>query len=159
MVETAPPPTPPLKGRGDERVTPPGCGREEIVWRAALALVGVRFRLHGRVPETGLDCVGLVAAAYSAAGVRVGCVPDDYRMRDVALEQLEGWLQAAGLAAVDDCAVGDVVVSDMGRGQFHLMIAGDGACVHAHAGLRRVVLMPGVVGSVVGRWRASTGSA
>lgn len=30
---------------------------------AALSLVGTRFRLHGRVAETGLDCVGLVAAA------------------------------------------------------------------------------------------------
>lgn len=75
-------------------------------------------------------------------------------MRDVSADQLEGWLRGAGLGAVDDCAVGDVVISDMGRGQFHLMIAGDGACVHAHAGLRRVVLMPGVVGAVVGRWRA-----
>lgn len=114
--------------------------------------------MHGRDAATGLDCVGLVAAAFAAAGVRVGFVPDDYRMRDVALGQLEGWLRVAGLGAVDDCAVGDVVVGDMGRGQFHLMIAGPpgdgGACVHAHAGLRRVVLMPGVVGSVVGRWRA-----
>ncbi len=142
---TSPPPTPPLKGRREEWGA--------FIWLAALDLVGVRFRLHGREPATGLDCVGLVAAAYAAAGFRVGVVPDNYRMRDVSSGQLWGWLRGAGLGAVDDCAVGDVVVSDMGRGQFHLMIAGDGVCVHAHAGLRRVVLMPGVVGAVVGRWR------
>jgi cell wall-associated NlpC family hydrolase len=35
---------------------------------AAETLVGSRFRLHGRDPETGLDCVGVVAAAMAAIG-------------------------------------------------------------------------------------------
>ncbi len=30
---------------------------------AALNLIGTPFRLHGRDPATGLDCVGLVAEA------------------------------------------------------------------------------------------------
>ena len=35
---------------------------------AARALVGVPFRLQGRDPVLGLDCVGLVGAAMRAAG-------------------------------------------------------------------------------------------
>jgi cell wall-associated NlpC family hydrolase len=120
-------------------------------------LVGVRFRLHGRGPTSGLDCVGLVAASYTAAGHDGRGVPDDYRMRDVSILWLEQWLRVAGFYAVMTPAVGDVVVSDMGRGQFHLSIAGDGACVHAHAGLRRVVMMPGLPGVAIGRWRVMPG--
>ncbi len=145
-IETGPFPTAPASGKGEFG---------ERVWAAALALVGVRFRLHGRDPAHGLDCVGLVAASYAAAGHCVDAVPDDYRLRDVSLPQIDGWLCAAGLRAVASHALGDVVVSDMGRGQMHLMIAGACASVHAHAGLRRVVLMPGAVGLVVGRWRVS----
>ena len=33
---------------------------------AAESLVGTRFRLHGRDPDTGLDCVGLLAASLAA---------------------------------------------------------------------------------------------
>ena len=37
---------------------------------AARALVGVPFRLQGRDPALGLDCVGLVGAAMRAAARR-----------------------------------------------------------------------------------------
>jgi murein DD-endopeptidase / murein LD-carboxypeptidase len=125
------------------------------VWDAALALVGVPFRLHGRDVASGLDCVGLVAAAYARAGLVAASVPDRYRMRETNVDDARAWIAAAGLSAVTGAGeVGDVVLSDMGGGQLHLMIAGAGATIHAHAGLRRVVEMPGAPpGCVVGRWR------
>ena len=40
---------------------------------AARAAIGARFRLHGRDPATGLDCVGLVACAAPRAGDLLLC--------------------------------------------------------------------------------------
>ena len=39
----------------------------EALATAAEQLIGIPFRLHGRNPETGLDCVGVVAAAVFVA--------------------------------------------------------------------------------------------
>ena len=125
----------------------------ERVWRAALTLVGTPFRFHGHAPATGLDCVGLVVAAHRAAGVVPVAVPQDYRVRDIDVVAVGVMLAAAGLVRADDAAVGDVVLCAVGHCQVHLVIAGHGAFVHAHAGLRRVVLMPGVADGCVGRWR------
>ncbi|MEG8037878.1 hypothetical protein QP166_00400 [Sphingomonas sp. LR60] len=49
----------------------------ERVLAAAQQLVGVRFRVQGRDPALGLDCVGLVAVALWRAGAAV-TVPRDY---------------------------------------------------------------------------------
>ena len=53
--------------------------------RAAMALVGCRFRLHGRDPASGLDCVGVLHAALASCGRSVS-LPDTYtlRLRDPA---------------------------------------------------------------------------
>ncbi|WP_317617053.1 hypothetical protein [Sphingobium sp. SCG-1] len=49
---------------------------------------------------------------------------------------------------------GDVVLVRAGAVQFHLMLKVPGGFVHAHAGLRRVVEMPGEpLWPVVGVWR------
>ena len=40
----------------------------EALAEAAVAFAGTRFRLHGRDPETGLDCIGLLAAALTRIG-------------------------------------------------------------------------------------------
>ncbi len=40
----------------------------EAFAEAAESLVGIRFRLFGRDPAYGLDCVGLVAAALARSG-------------------------------------------------------------------------------------------
>lgn len=140
--------------------------RGERIWAAALALVGVRFRLHGRDAVGGLDCVGLAALAYRMAGVPLGDVPDRYALRGRDERLFSQWLAAAGLAPVarDDWRTGDVLLADMGAGQWHLMIGGRGdvaggdAVIHAHAGLRRVVMMPGAppqgaAGRMVSVWR------
>ncbi|WP_420146066.1 peptidoglycan endopeptidase [Sphingobium sp.] len=112
----------------------------------ARAMVGVPFRLHGR-DRAGLDCVGLAAWATGRA------VPCAYGLRSGDAGLAERWLRAAGLVKVKGGAAGDVALVRAGPLQLHLMIATGAGFIHAHAGLRRVVEMPG--GSpwpVIGWW-------
>ncbi|HEV2568702.1 peptidoglycan endopeptidase [Sphingomonas sp.] len=115
---------------------------------AALALVGSRFRLHGRDPASGLDCIGVVALA---AEVRA---PSGYALRGGKLEQVGAALKGAGWVRVGDLAPGDVVAMRPGPGQLHLGIRTRNGMVHADAGLRRVVERPGPPAwEVLGIWR------
>ena len=68
---------------------------------AARALVGVRFLSQGRDRSIGLDCVGLVWAAYAAAG-RILVAPAGYPLRGWPRERIEAALAAAGFSPVDD---------------------------------------------------------
>lgn len=106
---------------------------------AAQALVGVRFRLHGRDPAAGLDCVGLVAAALQAVA------PAGYGLRNRDISGPMAYATTAGLTETSgDIAPGDVLLVRCGAVQHHLLIAGPGGgFIHAHAGLRRVVATPG----------------
>lgn len=113
------------------------------VAEAALGLVGCRFRLHGRDPATGLDCIGLVDAGLAAAGARP-MTPRGYGLRNVAVD---GWLplatQSGLVAASGPIRAGDILLLALGYAQHHLVIAIDlDSVVHAHAGLRRVVRQP-----------------
>lgn len=111
---------------------------------AAEALRGARYRLHGRDPDTGLDCVGLLAAALVGIG-RPAPLPTGYALRSRALPELDRHVLDCGFAAVtDECRPGDVLLTRPGPCQFHLLIAGTrSGLIHAHAGLRRVVeLLP-----------------
>ena len=108
----------------------------------ARRLVGARFRPQGYDPATGLDCVGLVWAAYAAAGRRL-VRPSGYPLRGWSEERIAAGLRRAGFAACDeDRRSGDVALVALGAGQFHLVLMGWDRCVHAHAGLRRVVETP-----------------
>lgn len=122
-------------------------------------MVGARFRLQGNDPATGLDCVGLVCAAYAAAGVRL-VRPGSYPLRGWARERVEAGLARAGFAPADDEArAGDVALIAFAAGQFHLGLIGPASLVHAHAGLRRVVETPlddGV--RAAARWRLFRGA-
>ncbi len=126
---------------------------------AARGMVGARFRLQGNDPATGLDCVGLVCAAYAAAGVRL-VRPGSYPLRGWARERVEAGLARAGFAPADDEArAGDVALIAFAAGQFHLGLIGPASLVHAHAGLRRVVETPlddGV--RAAARWRLFRGA-
>lgn len=123
--------------------------------QAAADLVGARFLLHGRDPATGLDCIGLLAAALAGAG-RPVTLPNGYalRMRDLA-----GWLplpDALGFAPAEPPFLpGDAVLLRLGAVQVHLAIAAtDGGWIHAHAGLRRVVHQPTLPdGTILHHWR------
>lgn len=122
--------------------------------REALGLLGVPFRLHGRSTKTGVDCVGLVALAAWAAGHR-GKAPERYALRGGHASQFETWLKMAGLRRVEEMTPGDVVLVQAGVRQFHLMVRAGSGFVHAHAGLRRVVEMPGKSPwPVISVWRA-----
>lgn len=117
---------------------------------AAQALVGTRFRLHGRDPATGLDCVGVVAAALKATG------PNGYRLRNRDISAALAFAPAVGLAEVSDpIEPGDVLLVRSGPAQHHLLIASiRGGFIHAHAGLRRVVATPGPLSWPIERhWR------
>ncbi|MFM5895188.1 MAG: hypothetical protein ACKOQM_12265 [Novosphingobium sp.] len=122
---------------------------------AAEALAGVPFRLHGRDPATGVDCIGLLGAAMARAG-RPMALPSGYPWR---LRDLAQWLPAP-----EDCGFseargpvrpGDAIMLQPGPAQFHLAIAArDLRWVHAHAGLRRVVISAELpAGPIIAHWR------
>lgn len=118
---------------------------------AAIGLVGVPFRLHGRNPATGLDCVGLVAAAMERAGFRP-IAPQGYSLRTLTLHPLLEFATASGLEPVEK--LGDVWLAQVHSLQFHLLVAACGGAVHAHAGLGRVVFLPDpMTWPIVMRWR------
>lgn len=106
---------------------------------AALELIGVPFRLHGRDPATGLDCVGLVAEAMRRTGF-FPVPPQGYAMRSASPHALLRFAAASGLTEVSDD--GDVVLAMVNPVQPHLLIAVPDGFVHAHAGIGRVTAMP-----------------
>lgn len=122
---------------------------------AAERFVGTPFRLHGRDPARGLDCVGLVAAALAAAG-RPSRAPTGYRLRQVAID---AFLDAAAVAGLEDAAgriaPGDVLLVRPGSAQHHLVVASaGGGFIHAHAGLGRIVVTPApLTWPIVRHWR------
>ncbi|MCW1383219.1 peptidoglycan endopeptidase [Novosphingobium sp. KCTC 2891] len=107
---------------------------------AALGLVGTPYRLHGRDAKTGLDCVGLVAEALRRAGYPA-TAPQGYTLRNLSFRHWLPFAERNGFRAVD--AGGDIALAMVNPIQPHLLIAVEGGFVHAHAGLRRVALMPG----------------
>lgn len=122
---------------------------------AALELVGRPFRLHGRDPATGLDCVGVVSAALTAIGTQPAA-PTGYSLRNLSIAQWLPAARASGLVpARGAIEAGDILVIALPGCQHHLVIAADAASViHAHAGLRRVVRQPlDATWRVEARWR------
>lgn len=114
----------------------------------AQQLIGVPFRLHGRDPATGLDCIGLVACAVGGA-----VVPTGYRLRQGAPDVIIEGLNAA-LVRVAAARVGDVLLLQGGVAQFHLAVMTTQGFVHACALLRRVLETPGLpTWPVIGAWR------
>jgi cell wall-associated NlpC family hydrolase len=126
----------------------------EALAAAAERFVGVPFRLHGRDPERGLDCIGLALAALETVGRRVRVPAYRLRMREIG-----GLVAAASDAGLVEASgpvrPGDVLLVRPGPAQHHLAIAASGGgFVHAHAGLRRVVLTPAPLPWAEGRrWR------
>lgn len=120
---------------------------------AARGAIGARFRLHGRDPAFGLDCVGLAGLAARAAGFR-GEIPSGYALRGGSAAAIAAAFSAAGLVASDAPGPGDLALFKTGPGQFHLAVLVPGGIVHADAMLRRVVERPGVPPwPVLGCWR------
>src|SRR5690348_10789303 len=111
----------------------------DVVLRAR-SLIGCRFRPQGREPEHGLDCVGLVCAAFQIPNE---LVPRDYRLRRDESGRLEAEL-APFCDTVADASAGDVLIMRAAPDQLHLGIMTERGFIHADAGLRRVVETPGM---------------
>lgn len=127
---------------------------------AARELAGVRFRPQGRDPAFGLDCVGLVVAALARVGIRIEA-RRDYPQRGGDPAAVAGLIDDAGLRRIASTAAGsgDIVLVEAGPAQLHLAVLTSGGFVHADAGLRRVVEVPGrPVWPVIGAWRIDPGA-
>lgn len=119
---------------------------------AAESLIGTRFRLHGRDPETGLDCVGVVAEAMRRTG-RSPVVPTGYRLRSASVQGLLPFAQANNFEAVPPPDA-DVVLVMVSPVQPHLLVRTSSGYVHAHAGFGRVTLLPAPLPwPIAGGWR------
>jgi cell wall-associated NlpC family hydrolase len=122
---------------------------------AAEGFVGASFRLHGRDPLTGFDCLGLVLVALAEIGRPVHPVLS-YGLRNLEPERFVRLPEAAGFVeTATPLEAGDVLMLKAGPAQLHLAIVGvEGGIVHAHAGLGRVVHTPfPLPWPVVGQWR------
>ena len=118
-------------------------------------LAGAPFRLHGRDPETGIDCVGLVAVALREAGVSAR-PPAGYALRNIDCEAMFGSAILSGFAPVAGSVLrGDLLAVRPGPAQCHLIVAlGRDRFIHAHAGLRRAIIQTGLGGWPIWRhWR------
>lgn len=129
-----------------------GCALAE----AAQDLIGCRFRLHGRDPATGLDCVGLVGAALVRIG-RPVALPTGYRLRTGTWSALPAQIADHGFVVAEGAdRPGDLWLIQPGPGQLHLAVL-DPALRHrieAHAGLGRVVATPlPLLQPRLARWR------
>lgn len=117
---------------------------------AVEGLLGAPFRLGGRDPATGVDCVGLVACALGAEG------PQGYGLRNSCIARHLILADRAGFAAsMEPLARGDLILTVPGPAQHHLLVAlRRDLFIHAHAGLRRVVLHHGPLPwPELARWR------
>ena len=119
---------------------------------AARACVGTRFRVQGRMPGVGLDCIGVALVAAAVVGVR--CVTPRYAIGGDGEAALDVALSALGCVAVDHPEPGDLLVVAPAPHRRHLGIVTKVGLIHAHAGLRRVVEAPGNPDwTRVGAWR------
>lgn len=107
----------------------------------ALALVGTRFRPQGR-GAGALDCLGLMLCVYAIPG---GTVRSDYRLRgDHGAEIAARIKQHFRKVAARAMRTGDALLFRIAEDQFHFAVRTGRGCVHAHAGIGKVVEMPGL---------------
>ena len=121
-------------------------------------LVGIPFRLHGREPATGLDCIGLVAHCLSVAhGGRTIATPTGYRLKNSGVAAFLKFAQSAGLrCATGRWELGDILHVQPGPAQDHLLIVSrSNILIHAHAALKCMVRTPASLGQPIAHhWRA-----
>ena len=105
---------------------------------AAHGLVGTRYRLHGRDPQFGLDCVGLAGIALRAAGCKDE-IPLGYALRGGVSDAILLLIDRSSLVRTDRPMPGDLLLFAVGPVQFHIAIKSATGIYHADAMLRRVV--------------------
>lgn len=106
----------------------------------ARALRGCRFRLQGRDPRHGLDCVGLAVVVYAIRDD----FRRDYRLRGGHLSEMRRAL-ARDFRRISNLArrPGDLLLWSVATDQLHLGTCAGGSFVHADAGIGRIVETPG----------------
>jgi murein DD-endopeptidase / murein LD-carboxypeptidase len=116
----------------------------------ARELLGTPFKLHGRDPQDGVDCVGLVALIVG----RTDNVPTGYAMRNVqGLRWAIEMDRVAERRADGRYGPGDILLMQAGPAQYHLGCWSGEGLIHADARLRRVIETPGPVAwPVLGVW-------
>lgn len=131
--------------------------RGSALAKAAGTLIGTPFRLHGRSAENGVDCVGLVACSLERIGEKP-IAPTGYRLRNSCVDRYLAFASANKLDEASGLSLpGDIILVSPGPAQHHLVIVEDRQNhIHAHAGLGKVVRMPGPIGwPIEKRWRLS----
>ncbi len=108
--------------------------------RRARALVGTRCRPQGRVPQFGIDCIGLAAFVFRLPAEHV---PSDYRLRGDHEERLRAALGRFFRDVSPAKALpGDLLLLRVATDQLHLAVLTEAGFVHADAARRRVVEVP-----------------
>lgn len=106
----------------------------------ARALIGTPFKLQGRDPAIGIDCVGLVILA----GDIIAAPRPDYRRRGdhlvPFLSRSARWFRRV---APRQSRAGDVVIIECGQRSWHVGILDGEALIHADPNVGRVVRRPG----------------
>ena len=107
------------------------------------------------MPGRSLDCVGLaVYSLFDSDGLAQIAV--NYHFRGYYEDWLATGLQNLGLKpqlSNQPWALGDLIVFKPSASQVHLGISTKGGVVHAHAGLRKIVMTPDPQMRVIGHWR------
>lgn len=111
----------------------------ERIAAAARTLVGVPFRVQGRDPRFGLDCVGVAAEALRRAGTEA-VLPTDYAMRSARVPEDA---VPVGFRRCDGGSAGDILSCRLTPAQVHLAVRTASGFVHADLQARRVVERPG----------------
>lgn len=132
--------------------------RGEALAQSAGSFIGTKFRMHGRDPAYGLDCVGLVGCSLKAIGCQPR-FPSGYALRNSRPDRWLRFAEASGLVRAHQTELpGDVLLTAVAPGQWHLLIFESGSqFIHAHAGMRAVVrqiLNPKPIAAT--RWRLSS---
>ncbi|WP_430416101.1 peptidoglycan endopeptidase [Parasphingorhabdus sp.] len=117
----------------------------QLLAETARQSCGCNFRLHGRDPQLGLDCIGLVEHCVKAAGRDI-IAPNGYAIRQGQPRQFAEFMENAGFAVLPQAEAmreGDILLVRPHPVQLHLLVRLKDGCVHAHAGLGKVVFTPG----------------
>ncbi|MGB5484863.1 peptidoglycan endopeptidase [Parasphingorhabdus sp.] len=111
----------------------------------AMSLCGSAFRLHGRDPKGGVDCIGLADQCLLSADFDCG-VPNGYSIRGGSEGAINEFMTSIGFdrfAPSSELLDGDIVLARPSPVQWHFLIRAKDGFVHAHAGLGKVVFCPG----------------
>lgn len=121
----------------------------------ALEIVGAPFKLGGRCPRAGLDCVGVVGFVL-ADNIVSHPIPNDYALRGEYLDRISAFFNRPAFQRLENASPrsGDILLYQPSVRQLHLAVVTVHGAVHAHAGLRRVVLTPlPLPWALIGHWR------